>query len=178
MNARECVHAQKPYPSQAFAHESSKVGRRGKREEERQGRQRPGGWWSYNETGTHKKCRIAHTWVFTGTASAPFVPAQGLRSHGNSLSPHSRPLSTAALTRTIGKLSKHHASASAKSPDVNSTGDFTGTLLESALTSNPTLTGGVSATLAPCLSQHVQPAATLLSKGHCSVVCLLTILLF
>ena len=30
MNARMCVHAQKPYPSQAFAHESSKVGGRGK----------------------------------------------------------------------------------------------------------------------------------------------------
>ena len=25
VNARKCVHAQKPYPSQAFAHESSKV---------------------------------------------------------------------------------------------------------------------------------------------------------
>ena len=43
MNARKCVHAQKPYPPQAVAHESSKVGRRGKREEERQERQRPGG---------------------------------------------------------------------------------------------------------------------------------------
>ena len=32
MNARKRVHAQKPYPSQAFAHESSKVGGRGKRE--------------------------------------------------------------------------------------------------------------------------------------------------
>ena len=32
MNARKCVHAQKPYPPQAFAHESSKVGGRGKRE--------------------------------------------------------------------------------------------------------------------------------------------------
>ena len=32
MNARKCVHAQKPYPSQAFAHESSKRGGRGKRE--------------------------------------------------------------------------------------------------------------------------------------------------
>ena len=31
-DARKCVHAQKPYPSQAFAHESSKVGGRGKRE--------------------------------------------------------------------------------------------------------------------------------------------------
>ena len=28
MNARKCVHAQEPYPSQAFAHESSKVGGR------------------------------------------------------------------------------------------------------------------------------------------------------
>ena len=79
---------------------------------------------SYNETGTHKKRRIAHPWVFRGKASAPFVPAQGLRAHGNSLSPHPRPLSTAVLARTIGKLPKHHASASAKSRDVNSTGDF------------------------------------------------------
>ena len=31
MNARKCVHAQNPYPNQAFAHESSKVGGRGKR---------------------------------------------------------------------------------------------------------------------------------------------------
>ena len=30
MNARKCVHAQMPYPSQAFAHESSKIGGRGK----------------------------------------------------------------------------------------------------------------------------------------------------
>ena len=34
MNARKCVHAQKPYPCQVFAHESSKVGGRGKSEEE------------------------------------------------------------------------------------------------------------------------------------------------
>ena len=45
MNARKCVHAQKPCPSQAFAHESSKVGGRGKKEEDRQESQRPGGWW-------------------------------------------------------------------------------------------------------------------------------------
>ena len=32
MNARKCVHAQKSYPSQAFAHESGKVGVRGERE--------------------------------------------------------------------------------------------------------------------------------------------------
>ena len=31
MNARKCAHAQKPYASQAFAHESSKVGRKKKR---------------------------------------------------------------------------------------------------------------------------------------------------
>ena len=31
MDARKCVHAQKPYPTQAFAHESSKVGGRGKK---------------------------------------------------------------------------------------------------------------------------------------------------
>ena len=38
MDARKCVHAQKPYPSQAFAHESSKVGGRGKREGDRKDR--------------------------------------------------------------------------------------------------------------------------------------------
>ena len=133
---------------------------------------------SYNETGTHKKRRIAHPWVFPCTASAPFVPAQGQRAHGNSLSPHPRPLSTAVLARTIDKLPKHHASASAKSRDVNSTGDFTATLLESVLASNPTLTGEVSATLAPCLSWHGQPVATLLRKGDSRVVCILTNLLF
>ena len=42
MNARRCIHAQKPYFCQTFAHESSKVGR-GKRKEERQEKQRPGG---------------------------------------------------------------------------------------------------------------------------------------
>ena len=31
MNARKGVHAQKPYPSQAFRHESSKDGGRGKK---------------------------------------------------------------------------------------------------------------------------------------------------
>ena len=45
MNARKCVHAQKPNSFQVFAHESSKAGERGKREEERQERQRPGGFW-------------------------------------------------------------------------------------------------------------------------------------
>ena len=30
MNARKGIHAQKPYPTQAFAHESSKAGARGK----------------------------------------------------------------------------------------------------------------------------------------------------
>ena len=40
MNARKCVHAQKPYPSQAFAHELNKGGGRGKREEEEKERKR------------------------------------------------------------------------------------------------------------------------------------------
>ena len=38
--------------------------------------------------------------------------------HRNSLSPHPRPLSTEVLAQTIGKLPKHHVSASAKSRDV------------------------------------------------------------
>ena len=40
MNARKCVHAQKPYPAQAFAHESSKVGGKERKKEEKQERQR------------------------------------------------------------------------------------------------------------------------------------------
>ena len=80
---------------------------------------------SYNETRTLKKRRIAHPWVFT--ASAPFVPAQGIRAQGNSLSPHPSSLSTEVLARTTGKLPKHHASASAKSRNVNGTGDLTAT---------------------------------------------------
>ena len=103
--------------------------------------------------------------MFHGTASVPFVPAQGLRAQGNSLSPHPRPLSIAVLDKNTGKLPKLYASASVKSRDVNSTGDFTATLLGSVLASNPTLTGGVEATLAPCLSRHGQQAATLLGKG-------------
>ena len=42
---------------------------------------------SYNKTGTLKKRIIAHPRVFRGTASAPFVPAQGLRAHGNNSLP-------------------------------------------------------------------------------------------
>ena len=41
IKARKCVHAQKPYPTQALAHESSKVGGIGKRErKEREERER------------------------------------------------------------------------------------------------------------------------------------------
>ena len=40
---RKCVHAQKPHLTQAIGHESSKGGGRGKREEERQEKKRPGG---------------------------------------------------------------------------------------------------------------------------------------
>ena len=43
MNARKCVHAQKPYSFQAFAHESSKVRETRKREEEKQERQKTDG---------------------------------------------------------------------------------------------------------------------------------------
>ena len=42
MNARKCVHAQKPCPSQAFAHESSKVGGRGKRDRKDKGQEADG----------------------------------------------------------------------------------------------------------------------------------------
>ena len=78
---------------------------------------------SYNETGTQKKRIIAHPWVFRGTASAPFVPAQGLRELKDTrLSHYPRPLSTVVLARTTGMLPKHHASASAKSQDVNGAG--------------------------------------------------------
>ena len=76
----------------------------------------------------HREPRIAHQRVLHGTASAPFVPAQGLRAPGNSLSPHPRPLSTAVLTQTTGKLPKHPASVSAKSRDVFGTGEVTGRL--------------------------------------------------
>ena len=130
---------------------------------------------SYIETGTHKKRRIAHPGcavaqqvhllsllrVFELTGTRPLLP---------------RPLSSAVLARTTGMFPKHHASASAKLRDVNNTGDFTATLLESALASIPTLAGGVSATLAPCLSRHGQPAATLLRKGDSSMVYILTTL--
>ena len=75
---------------------------------------------SYNETGALEKRKNTHPRVFRGTASAPFVPAQGIRAQGNSFS-------TAVLARITGKLPKHHASASAKSGDVISTGDFTAT---------------------------------------------------
>ena len=123
---------------------------------------------SYNELQwnwkNEKKRRIAHPWVFRGTASAPFVPAQGFRAHGNSLSPHPRPLSTAVLARTIGKLPKHHASASAKSRDVNRTGDFNRYIVRVSARQQPHPYGRSVGNTAPCLSRHGQPAATIL-KG-------------
>ena len=54
MNARKCVHTQKPYPIQAFAHESSKVGGKGKKEEERQERLRAEGFEKKDSTKTNK----------------------------------------------------------------------------------------------------------------------------
>ena len=41
MNAKKCVHAQKPYPRQAFAHESSKVEREGKKKGRETGKTEP-----------------------------------------------------------------------------------------------------------------------------------------
>ena len=38
-NVRKCVHVQKPYPSQTFAHESSKVGGRETEADGKKGRQ-------------------------------------------------------------------------------------------------------------------------------------------
>ena len=134
---------------------------------------------SYNETGTHKKIKIAHPWVFRGTASAPFVPAQDLRAHGNSLSPHPRSLSTAVLARTIGKLPKHHASASAKSRDVNSTGDFNRYFVGVSARQQPHPYGrSVGNTSSMSLSARTAGGHSLEKKGDSSVVCILTNLLF
>ena len=82
---------------------------------------------SYNENGARKRRKVTYPCVFRGVANAPFVPAQGLRAKGNSLSSNPTHLSTAGLTRTTKKLPKHHASASAKSRDVSGIGDFTAT---------------------------------------------------
>ena len=57
LNARKGVPAQKHYPSQACAHESSKVWVRRKREEERQKRQRLGGWMKEKQPTKQK-----HIW--------------------------------------------------------------------------------------------------------------------
>ena len=134
---------------------------------------------SYNETGTHKKRRIAHPWLFRGTASAPFVPAQDLRAHGNSLSPHPRPLSTAVLAQTIGKLPKDHASASAKSRDVNSTGDFNRYFVGVSARQQPHPYGrSVGNTSSMSLSARTAGGHSHERKGDSSVACILTNLLF
>ena len=133
---------------------------------------------SYNEKGTHKKRIIAHPRVFRVTASAPFVPAQDLRAHGNSLSPHPRPLSTAVLARTTGKLPKHHASASAKSRDVNSTGDFTLLCWSQRSPATPPNGRSVGNTSSMSLSARTAGGHSHERKGDSSVVCILTNLLF
>ena len=56
---------------------------------------------NYNEKVTLRKRKIAHPWVLRGAASAPFVPAQGLRAQGNSLSPQPRPLKTVILVMMV-----------------------------------------------------------------------------
>ena len=96
--------------------------------------------------------------------SAPFVPSQVLWHQNNTLSSLPKPLSIADLVWTTCKLPKPNPSASAKSRDVFGTGNFTATLLEPALVSNPTLSREVSATLAPCLYHQWQPAVTLMKE--------------
>ena len=81
---QESVHAQKSYPPQAVAHESSKVGRRGKREEERQEREKPGGWWKERQPNKTKhigRTKIRPAYLGTGwgeqrRGGAPNFPSQ------------------------------------------------------------------------------------------------------
>ena len=133
---------------------------------------------NYNETGTHKKRRIAHPWEFRGTASAPFVPAQGLRAHENSLSLLTQASVNGGPRPNHRQVTEALCLCKCKVTGRQQHWGFYRYLLESALASNPTLAGGVSAALAPCLSRHGQPAATLLRKGDSSVMCILTTVLF
>ena len=55
MNATKCVHAHKPYPSQAFAHKPSKVRGRGKKGMKRGRKDR--GQEADRKKGSHKKTK-------------------------------------------------------------------------------------------------------------------------
>ena len=64
MNARKCLHAQKPYPSQAFAHESSKVRGRGEESGIETGKTNAWSWWKErqpNKTKTHLRNEPRHS---------------------------------------------------------------------------------------------------------------------
>ena len=60
MNARKCVHAQKPYSFQAFAHESSKVGgREKKRDRKDRGQEADGKKGNQKKKKINKKFKIS-----------------------------------------------------------------------------------------------------------------------
>ena len=77
MNARKCVHAQKPYTCLTFAHESSKVRGRGKREEEKKRKGR--------ETGKTEARRLMERKVAQQKKKKKHFKElkQGLRSHSS-----------------------------------------------------------------------------------------------
>ena len=134
---------------------------------------------SYNETGTHKKRRIAHPWVFRGTASAPFVPAQDLRAHGNSLSPHPRPLSTAVLARTIGKFTEAPCLCKCKVTGRQQHWGFSRYFVGVSARQQPHPYGrSVGNASSMSLSARTAGGHSLEKKGDSSVVCILTNLLF
>ena len=72
-------------------------------------------------------CLLPGATFLSNLRSAPFAPAQGLGHQNDTLSSLPKPLSTADIVRTTGKLMKRNASASAKSRDVFGIEDFTAT---------------------------------------------------
>ena len=62
MNARKCAHAQKSYPIQEFAHESSKVGRRGKRDRKDRGQEADGKKGSTTKQNTSEELKQGAGW--------------------------------------------------------------------------------------------------------------------
>ena len=66
MNARKCVHAQKPYPCQAFAHESRIQGRSEEEENERKRDRKDRG-----QEGDRKEWQTNTTKHILGTKTRP-----------------------------------------------------------------------------------------------------------
>ena len=104
---------------------------------------------NYNEiaTQTKKKTQQGPSVGVPWHSKSSYVPAKGIRTQRNSLSPHPKLLLTAVLARTTGKLPKHHNFAKS-----------------------------VSNTIASCLSRHGQPTAIVIKKGDSSIVYVLKIL--